>query len=225
MGAGLGVGRMIVQQQEPETAVAGSPGDGGGDVSRTAAVEEASQQSGAKVRRQVAVPRREMVPSAAGLAATASERFQRDAAEWQGMRNAPEDVWPCSSNNSCDRARACVEDMCVPCAKDDECSRGELCVLGACVLTRQVGCQSQEHCKIGELCVLSGYTPLDPRGNGDLVSWCLFPDGGEEPTRQEQEAQTIRERSHSRRPVTTNDLPRPVDRALDLLRENRKTRR
>ena len=129
--AGLVLGRMVVSENKPERPVSAG---GGADVSTLPSVTVVSTRAVTRVHKQPgSVP--DVAPSVAKLAATASERFERDSMEWQGMRNERGDVWPCSDSGSCDRARACVEDMCVPCAEDDECHRDELCVLGACVLT------------------------------------------------------------------------------------------
>jgi hypothetical protein len=102
----------------------------------------------------------------------------RDPAEWQGMPLDPSTMpGECGGPRTCGLALACVESRCMPCERDADCAPGESCAVQHCVLTRLSDCRSRRDCASGELCVLSGYS-ADPRGNADMRSYCLAPQGG-----------------------------------------------
>lgn len=121
------------------------------------------------------------VASGHGLAAhpEPSEEFvQRPPGEWRGMLLNEAWTWPCSEQEPCTNARACVEGRCVACRADDQCLSGEVCVLDHCLEQQATECRSFQDCDEQDaLCVLSGTTPGARRGNEQMTSYCQSPTG------------------------------------------------
>jgi hypothetical protein len=103
--------------------------------------------------------------------------FPRDKDEWQGMLVSATLRPYCESSELCGLAGACLENLCGPCRADAQCASGEVCVLDHCLLAANVTCRSRRDCSDGAPCVLSGFSP-DPRGNGQMKSWCNASRGG-----------------------------------------------
>jgi hypothetical protein len=131
-----------------------------------------------------AAPRPELPSLApAGAAVAAADLLHpRPAHEWQGMRVDLSQRQYCEASSYCGLALACLDDrQCGPCQRDDQCAGGEVCVLDHCVVAAHAGCRSRAECAgAGEdaVCVLSGLSGGEPRGNGEMRSYCRSSSGG-----------------------------------------------
>jgi hypothetical protein len=94
----------------------------------------------------------------------------------------------CEASSYCGFALACLGDQqCGACQRDEQCASGEACVLDHCVVAANVGCRTRADCAgagagpgAGDdaMCVLSGLTGGEPRGNGEMRSFCRSSSGG-----------------------------------------------
>jgi hypothetical protein len=116
------------------------------------------------------VPAGEVDPERRGLA-PAIELAPRDAAEWQGMLVNTTFQASCDTSTRCGLAMACHAGRCGACTRDAECGAGEVCSMQHCVASASTACRTRADCPSGELCMLTGYSD-DPRGNGDMRSYC-----------------------------------------------------
>lgn len=151
------------------------------------------------------------------------DRFARAEGEWQGMLPDREDVWPCTPDGGCGKARACIDGKCLPCLQDAECGGGERCVLEHCVRAELVACTRRRDCGTGEaMCLLSGYSSLDLRGNAEMRAYCLAPGDRIGPTEEERLAESDRLAAEAVPVAPTG--PTASERLLEQLRERARRR-
>jgi hypothetical protein len=152
----------------------------------------------------------------AGAVAVADLLHPRPAHEWQGMRVDLSQRQYCEASSYCGFALACLGDQqCGPCQRDDQCAAGEACVLDHCVVAANVGCRTRADCAgAGDdaMCVLSGLTGGEPRGNGEMRSFCRSSSGG---TPQDESAPDARRAARLAEAAAQQPVAPPVS-ARDL---------
>ena len=115
-------------------------------------------------------------------AAPVDRLHPRPTDEWQGMLVDLTQRQYCEASSYCGLALACLDDQaCGPCSVDAQCASGEVCVLDHCVQSANAACRTRADCAAAgddAMCILSGLTGGEPRGNGDMRSYCQTSAGG-----------------------------------------------